>query len=98
MPASCGISRGDLVTAIQMTPSDEDVGGPIADISAARTRMLLTDVWHNALNRLTELSVLLHTLDGDDERHAEIEARLAATRRTLVEVEAELERLRLRAG
>ena len=65
-----------------------------ADARPAHSRQLLTHVWRSALERLTELSMLLHSLTGDDKQRAAIESKLAETRRTLVEVEAALDRLR----
>jgi len=63
---------------------------------AVHNRQLLTLVWRGALDRLTELSTLLHSLTGEDKQRAAIESKLAETRRTLVEVEAALDRLRAR--
>ena len=40
---------------------DSDVETPL-QVDQARARALLTDVWRAALDRLTELSVLTHSL------------------------------------
>jgi hypothetical protein len=56
----------------------------------------LTALWRSTVDRLTELSIQLHSF-GDDtptERVAAIESCLASARRTLVEVETSLHRLR----
>jgi len=55
--------------------------------------------WRVTIDRLTELSIELHGF-GDDvppERVALVEARLAAARRSLVEIETSLQRLRVAA-
>jgi hypothetical protein len=55
--------------------------------------------WRVTVERLTELSIELHSF-GDDvpsERVALVEARLAAVRRSLVEIETSLQRLRVAA-
>jgi hypothetical protein len=55
--------------------------------------------WRITVDRLTELSIELHGFedDADPERVALVEARLAAVRRSLVEIETSLQRLRVAA-
>lgn len=61
------------------------------------TREELSQLWRRTVDRLTELSVELHSLrhDTPPEQVDEVESRLAFARRTLVEVELAMQRLRL---
>jgi RNA polymerase-binding transcription factor DksA len=56
----------------------------------------LTVLWRLTVDELTELSVRLHTVtyDADVDELSVLESRLAAARRTIVEVELALQKLR----
>ena len=56
----------------------------------------LTALWRSTVDRLTELSIQLHSLSDDaaPEDVAAVESCLASVRRTLVEVETSMHRLR----
>jgi hypothetical protein len=56
----------------------------------------LTALWRSTVDRLTELSIQLYSFADDTpaEHVAAVESRLASARRTLVEVETSLHRLR----
>jgi hypothetical protein len=53
--------------------------------------------WRATVDRLTRLSIQLHSFGADaaPERVAQVEVRLAAARRSLVEIETSLHRLRV---
>ncbi|HET7529698.1 MAG TPA: hypothetical protein VFJ98_01940 [Mycobacteriales bacterium] len=62
----------------------------------ARARDQLTLLWRLTVDELTQLSVDLHSFGPDAaiEQIAAVESRLAAARRTLIEVEMALKKLR----
>lgn len=87
-----------------MLPSATPAASPAADppfVPSQRLEALdqLNRRWRRTVDRLTELSIELHGFDADvaPERVALVEARLAAARRSLVEIETSLQRLRLSA-
>jgi hypothetical protein len=61
------------------------------------TREQLAALWRRTVDRLTDLSVELHSLrhDASPEQVDAVESRLANTRRTLVEIELAMQELRL---
>ena len=87
-----------------MLPSSTPAASPAADppfVPSQRAEALdqLNRRWRRTVDRLTELSIELHGFGADvaPERVALVEARLAAARRSLVEIETSLQRLRLTA-
>ena len=84
-----------------MLPSSAPTAGSPADLSLLPAQRvdsldLLDRRWRITVDRLTRLSIELHSFDDDvaPERVALVEARLAAVRRRLVEIETSMQRER----
>ncbi|HET6817050.1 MAG TPA: hypothetical protein VFH66_07490 [Mycobacteriales bacterium] len=77
-------------------PSSSTLALPLQRMS----RDELAYLWRRTVDHLTEMSVELHSLRHDAPLdHVEsVESRLAETRRTLVEIELAMQRLRLRGA
>ena len=61
------------------------------------TREQLSQLWRRTVDRLTAMSVELHSLrhDAPPEHVEQVESRLASARRTLVEIELAMQRRRM---
>ena len=75
------------------SPSTADLSLPLQRM----TRDQLARLWRRTVDRLTEMSVELHSLshDAPAERVEAVESRLASARRALVEIELAMQQLRL---
>jgi RNA polymerase-binding transcription factor DksA len=73
-----------------------DLPAPLTSLQRLRARDQLNLLWRLTVDELVELSVELHTFDDDSpvEQVTTVEVRLASARRTLVEVEEALKKLR----
>lgn len=85
-----------------MLQSSTPAASPAADPPVVPSQRLealdqLNRRWRSTVDRLTELSIELHGFDDDTppEQIVFVETRLAAARRSLVEIETSLQRLRL---
>ena len=70
---------------------------PSSSFDRTRTHDALTSLWRVTVDRLTDLSIERYSYadDAPPAQVALLESRLAALRRTLVEVETELHQLRV---
>jgi hypothetical protein len=75
------------------SPSTADASLPLQRVGRDQLAML----WRRTVDRLTELSIELHSLghDAPVEHVDAVESRLAHARRTLVEIELAMQQLRL---
>jgi hypothetical protein len=82
-------------SSLRPTPAPADP--PAVPTQRSESLDRLNRRWRVTVDRLTTLSIELHSF-GDDvapERVALVEARLAAARRRLVEIETSMQRLRV---